>query len=270
MTKRVARNRAVGDKKQRTASKKGLIRFFYSPRYPYWLFLIYWAQWLVWAIYPWFFPEWLLENILPILFLAILIATFRSFRLSHISYTLIFFFLCLHTIGAHYTYSLVPYDAWFQKLGGISLNEVLGFRRNHYDRFVHFAFGLLFAYPIREVFLRIVGVRGFWGYYLPLDLTMSFSMLFELIEWAVAAVFGGDVGQAYLGTQGDVWDAHKDMALATAGAVVSMAVVSFINWKLDRRFGKEWRQSLAVKDSKPLGEVKLREMIQDSSKEPRH
>ena len=87
------------------------------------------------------------------------------------------------------------------------------------------------------------------------------GMLYEVIEWAAAVTFGGEVGQAYLGTQGDVWDAHKDMALATLGAVICMAVVAFINWKFDNRFGEEFRRSLTVKEVTPLGEVRLREIM---------
>ena len=240
---------------------------FYSPQYARWLLGLYWLQWLVWAYRPPFFQEWLLENVLPFLFVGLLIVTHRRFPLSNISYSLIFVFMCLHTVGAHYTYSLVPYHRWSQDLLGLGINDLAGFQRNHYDRLVHFSFGLLLAYPIREVFVRIAGVRGFWGYYLPLDLTMSFSMLYELIEWWVALVFAGDIGQAYLGTQGDVWDAHKDMALATTGAVISMSIVSFINWKYDRKFGEEWWQSLAVKETRPLGEVKLHDMIEEGRKE---
>ena len=239
---------------------------FFSPRFARWLLGWYWLQWLFWAYHPVFFKDWLLENVLPFLFLGLLIATFPWFPLSNISYSLIFIFLCLHTIGSHYTYSLVPYDRWTQSILGAGINEVAGLHRNHYDRLVHFSFGLLLAYPIREVFVRIAGVRGFWGYYLPLDLTMSFSMLYELIEWAVAIVFGADIGQAYLGTQGDVWDAHKDMALATSGAVISMAVVSFINWKYNRTFGEELRQSVAVKIARPLGEAALHDLFDDSRK----
>ena len=239
---------------------------FYSPQYARWLLGLYWLQWLVWAYRPPFFQEWLLENVLPFLFVGLLIVTHRRFPLSNISYSLIFVFMCLHTVGAHYTYSLVPYHRWSQDLLGLGINDLAGFQRNHYDRLVHFSFGLLLAYPIREVFVRIAGVRGFWGYYLPLDLTMSFSMLYELIEWWVALVFAGEIGQAYLGTQGDVWDAHKDMALATTGAVISMSIVSFINWKYDRKFGEEWWQSLAVKETRPLGEVKLGDMIEEGRK----
>ena len=109
---------------------------------------------------------------------------------------------------------------------GISTNEVMGWERNHFDRLVHFSYGLLLAYPVREMFLRVVNVRGFWGYFLPLDLTMSTSMMFELFEWGAAEAFGGDLGMAFLGTQGDMWDAHKDMALASLVALIAMSVTA--------------------------------------------
>jgi putative membrane protein len=211
------------------------------------------------AINPVDRKDWMLENALTALFVALLLLTRKRFPLSSISYTLILIFLCVHTIGSHYTYSLVPYDRWSQSLFGKGLNEMLGLKRNQYDRLVHFLFGLLLAYPIREIFLRIAGVRGFWGYYLPLDVTMSFSLIYELIEWAAAAILGGDLGQAYLGTQGDEFDAQKDMALATLGGLISMAVVALINWKFDHHFGEEMRESFTVKDG-PLGEVRLREL----------
>ncbi|HKZ52443.1 MAG TPA: DUF2238 domain-containing protein [Candidatus Acidoferrales bacterium] len=239
--------------------------WFFNPRYPRVLLVLFALYWLAWAIRPLYRADWLLENFLLILFLAGLILTHQRFPLSNVSYTLIFIYVCLHTVGAHYTYSKVPYDDWFRTLFGSGLNELLGFERNHYDRLVHFSFGFLLAYPIREVFLRVAGARGFWGYYLPLDVTMSFSMVFELFEWAAAVVFGGELGQAYLGTQGDVWDAHKDMALASLGAVISMGVVAAINWKYNRRFGEEWRKSLAVKGP-PLGEQKLREYLEDDGR----
>jgi putative membrane protein len=123
-----------------------------------------------------------------------------------------------------------------------------------FDRLVHFSYGLLLAYPIREMFLRIGNVRGFWGYFLPLDLTMSTSMLYELIEWGAAVTVGSDLGQAYLGTQGDVWDAHKDMALASLGALIAMTLTALINRHLQRDFAAEWAESIRVKRRKPLGE----------------
>lgn len=213
--------------------------------------------WAALAIAPFDRHDWLLENALVVLALALLAATYRSFPLSRVSYTLIFLFLCLHTIGAHYTYAEVPYDRWWQALTGTTFNEWVGWRRNNFDRVVHFCYGLLLVYPIRELFLRIAGVRGFWGYFLPLDLTMSSSMLYELIEWLAAEAFGGDLGMAYLGTQGDVWDAHKDMALASLGALLAMSVTAFINSRVKRDFAWEWNESLRVKSRHPLGERAL-------------
>lgn len=216
--------------------------------------------WIALAIAPSHRADWLLENALLIVGLGALIATHRILPLSAISYTTIFLFLCLHTVGAHYTYSEVPYDEAFRALTGRSLDALMGWERNHFDRFVHFSYGLLLAYPIRELFLRVAQVRGFWGYFLPLDVTMSTSMLYELIEWGAALGFGGDLGVAYLGTQGDVWDAQKDMALASLGALLSMMATAAVNISLQRDFAREWWDSLRVKDARPLGEEAIRRM----------
>jgi putative membrane protein len=199
--------------------------------------------------------DWLLENALAAAAVLLLVATWRRFPLSNLSYGLVFVFLVLHEIGAHYTYSEVPYDEWVRRIAGRGLNEILGFDRNHYDRLVHFAYGLLLAYPMRELFVRIADARGIWGYVLPLDLVMATSMIYELIEWAAAAAFGGDLGVAYLGTQGDQWDAHKDMLLATCGAALALAITAAVHRRLDRDFNREWAASLAVKHPDPLGEV---------------
>ncbi len=207
------------------------------------------------AHYP---HDWLLENALVLGFaVPLLVFTYRRFPLSLISYTLIFLFLCLHELGAHWTYAEVPYNDWTRALFGTSLNDMLGLERNHFDRAVHFLYGFLLAYPIRELFVRIADVRGFWGYFLPLDLTMSTSMIFELFEWAAATLFGGELGQAYLGTQGDIWDAHADMALASLGALIAMTIVAFINKRHNRDFAQDFAESLRVKRTDPLGEVEL-------------
>jgi putative membrane protein len=224
------------------------------------LAVIFAVGWILLAIRPFDRHAWLLENALVLAAVALLGGLHRRLLFSRVSYTLIFIFMCVHQIGAHFTYSEVPYDAWFQKVTGRTFNSLVGWERNNFDRVVHFSYGLLLAYPIREVFLRVVNVRGFWGYFLPLDLTMSTSMLYELVEWATAVVFGGDLGAAYLGTQGDEWDAHKDMALASLGAVIAMGVTAGINWRLQRDFAREWIQSLRVKHKAPLGEDEIARM----------
>jgi len=207
------------------------------------LFLAWWA---VLAIHPLDRSDWMLENALAVTGIGVLALTYRWFRFSRFSYTLIFIFLCIHEVGAHYTYAKVPYQAWLHALGWPGL-EPLGSGRNHFDRLAHFSFGLLLSYPMREIFVRIAQARGFWSYYLPLDMTMAFSMLFELIEWAAATVFGGDLGVAYLGTQGDPWDAQKDMALASLGGLIAIIVCALVNLHQQRDFAKEWIESLHVK-----------------------
>ncbi len=182
------------------------------------LLLVFVAVWIALGINPSYRQDWLLENALVLLAVPMLVAGYRRMPFSLPSCVLIFVFLCLHEIGAHYTYSEVPYDQWWQALTGHSLNTALGWQRNHFDRLLHLLFGLLIIYPMREMLVRLAGLRGAWSYLLPLAAVMALSLLYELIEWLAAVVFGGDLGLAYVGTQGDVWDAQKDMACAAVAA----------------------------------------------------
>ncbi len=233
-----------------------------EPHYRYMLILglLFAILWVALAFGPVDRKDWALENLLAVILVVILALTAKRFPFSRISYTLIFLFLCLHEVGAHYTYAMVPYDQWFESIFGRTWNSLWGWERNHFDRLVHFSYGLLLAYPIRETFHRVASVKGFWGYFLPLDVTMSTSMLFELFEWAAAEIFGGDLGVAYLGTQGDIWDAHKDMALASLGAVIAMVVTACINLYLQRDFAREWAESLRIKHTAPLGEDEIKRL----------
>jgi len=180
----------------------------------------YAVVWVVTSIAPLDRHDWFLENLLVFAAVAILIGTYRAFPLSELSYVLIAVFLTLHAVGAHYTYSEVPFGFWIQR--------TLGFARNPFDRIVHFSFGLLMAYPIREVFLRVANARGFWAYYLPLDVTLAFSALYEIMEMVVATMVAPGTGDAWLGTQGDVWDPQKDMGLAALGALICMCVTALV------------------------------------------
>lgn len=231
------------------------------------LALVFAFEWALLAVSPHDRADWALENALVFVFVIAIAVSYRAFPLSRVSYTLIFIFLFFHEIGAHYTYAMVPYDVWFEALTGSTLNSVFGFERNHFDRVIHFSYGLLLAYPIREVFIRIANVKGFWSYFLPLDITMSTSMLFELFEWAAAEGFGGELGMAYLGTQGDIWDAHKDMALASMGALTAMSITAMINIRLQRDFAGEWNESLRIKSRRPLGENEIRRMVRANRRE---
>ena len=184
------------------------------------LALWYAAVWVVTSIRPVDRHDWLLENLLVFGLVIVLIATYRAFPLSDLSYLLITAFMTLHAIGAHYTYAQVPLGFWMQ--------QAFGLARNHFDRIVHFSFGLLMAYPIREVFLRVANARGLWAYYLPLDVTLAFSALYEIMEMVITSMVAPGTGDAWLGTQGDVWDPQKDMGLAALGALICMCITALI------------------------------------------
>ena len=230
--------------------------------YLFFLTCLFGVEFIFLAIDPYHRKDWVLENVLVVIFLLALFLSAKKFPFSRISYTLIFIFLAIHEIGSHYTYSEVPYDAWFQSAFGTTFNELVGWERNNFDRIVHFLYGLLLAYPIREVYFRVAQADGFWGYFLPLDFAMSTSMLYELIEWGAAEFFGGDLGVAYLGTQGDVWDAHKDMLLASIGALIAMLVTLGLNMRLQKDFAREWSRSLEVKHPEPMGEDEIVRMLE--------
>ena len=228
---------------------------------------VYAVFWAALAIDPHDRGDWALENVMVVVAAVLLFFSYKRVLLSRISYTLIFIFLGLHAIGAHWTYSLVPYDETFHATTGYSFDEWMGWQRNHYDRIVHLAYGLLLAYPIRELFLRVAEVRGFWGYFLPVVLTMAASMFYELVEWWAAEVFGGELGMAFVGAQGDVWDAQKDMSLATLGALIAMGVTALININLDKDFAREWSESLRVKQDTPLGEDEIARLLREREKD---
>lgn len=193
-------------------------------KYFFLLLFIFFVEFLFLAIKPYDRHDWALENVLALLFIAVLFFTSKKFPLSRKSYTFVFIFLCIHEIGAHYTYAEVPYDVWFERAFGRTFNSLVGWERNNFDRVVHFLYGFLLAYPLKELCLKVSGKNNFWVYFLPVTFIMASSMTFELFEWGAAEFFGGDLGVAYLGTQGDVWDAHKDMALASLGSFLCMAL----------------------------------------------
>ncbi len=178
--------------------------------------------WLVLAIAPYDRLDWFLENLLVVFFVGLLAATYRAFPLSNLSYLLIAIFLALHAVGAHYTYSKAPIGWW--------MTEVFGWQRNHYDRVVHFLFGLLCAYPLRETVLRGSGVgfgSGGWrAGLLTFAVVLAFSSSYEMLEWGAVMLLDPEAGIAFLGTQGDVFDAQKDTTLAALGAALALILIS--------------------------------------------
>ena len=166
------------------------------------------------------FSNWLLENALTFGFVFLLIFTYKMHHFSDLSYLLISIYLCLHVYGSEYTYAENPFGYWLQ--------DVFELSRNHYDRIVHFSFGFLLAYPMREMFLKWFKYPKWVAWLLPIEITLSISAFYELIEWAVADIFFKAQGDSYLGTQGDIWDAQKDIFLAFSGSIVATTLVSSI------------------------------------------
>jgi putative membrane protein len=198
-----------------------LNRTGFKQNYLLWLitivFTIVWANSLIWTSD---INNWLLENALTFLFLVVLFLFYKKYQFSDLTYLLIGFYLCLHVYGSKHTYADNPFGYWLQ--------DVFQSERNHYDRIVHFSFGFLLAYPMRELFLKWFQYPKMVAWILPIEITLSISGLYELIEWAVADVFFQEQGVAYLGTQGDIWDAQKDIFLAFSGALLSTSIVSIL------------------------------------------
>lgn len=197
------------------------MRISNEARFPLVLLAAFAAVLVLLGIEPKYRQDWLLENVLVFIAVPALALAWRDLPFSRAAYACLFAFLLLHEVGAHYTYSEVPYDAWSVALTGQSIDSALGFERNHYDRLVHFLYGVLLMPATVELFRAKAPPSGAWAILMPVFFLMSHSVLYEMIEWLAAEVFGGELGQAYLGTQGDVWDAQKDMALAAAGALAA-------------------------------------------------
>jgi putative membrane protein len=196
--------------------------------YPHWLLTAFSLFWLALAIRPHDRTVWMTENAFTVATVIALTATYPNWPLSNLSYSLVAALLVLHTIGGYFTYVRVPYDAVSKALFGFKLSERFGWKRNHYDRVVHFAYGLLIVYPCFDMLERYARPAAAWSYMFAPTLIMASSMVFEVIEWIAAEMLSKGEGSAYVGTQGDEWDAQKDMALAAVGAIIVMIVTAFV------------------------------------------
>ena len=150
----------------------------------------------------------------------------RRWPMSSCAVGCVLLFFALHTIGGRYTYSSVPYDEWSLALFGTSISQTFGFARNHYDRLVHFSYGLLVAPPTVEFLQRHLGFKRRLALYVAIESVIAVSAIYELFEWFLSIVLAGPMAADYNGQQGDMWDAQKDIALATIGAVLSATLVA--------------------------------------------
>ncbi|MEE4103532.1 DUF2238 domain-containing protein [Pseudomonas viridiflava] len=162
---------------------------------------------------------WLMENSVVALCAAALWFCRHRFYWTTRSWALVLAFVGLHEVGTHFTYPQVPYDAAILKMTGVSIDQLFGWQRNQYDRFVHLAYGVLGALPLREIVTVKCRLQGAWASLIAWSLVLSTSMLYELMEWIGGASFGQG-GSAFVGAQDDFWDAQKDMAAAAAGSLL--------------------------------------------------
>ncbi|GAB3836197.1 DUF2238 domain-containing protein [Hymenobacter jeollabukensis] len=168
------------------------------------------------AIHPYSRATWVVEN-LPIVLIAgaLTVLYLRGVQFSNTAYLLMSVLLYMHTIGGYYTFERVPFD-WF--------NDLFGFKRNMYDRVAHVTVGF-YAYALIEYTDARGLIRSrFLSYLLPLCVIGTVAMSYEIIEWLYAATAGGESGAAFLGSQGDIWDAQKDMLADTSGAVMALVL----------------------------------------------
>jgi putative membrane protein len=181
------------------------------------LFALFLAALLWSAIRPLEYFTWFLEVFPALLGVVVMLATHRRFPLTTLLTVLLFVHAIILIIGGHYTYAEVPLGFWMQ--------DGFGFTRNHYDRIGHFAQGFVPAILAREILLRFEVVRGRrWLFFIVVSICLAVSATYELFEWLVA-IASGSKGDAFLGTQGDVWDTQKDMALAAIGAIAAQLVL---------------------------------------------
>lgn len=205
------------------------MRLFPRDRYQQALLLLFLAFFAASCIKPPYLQFLLMQHVPTILAALLLGYLSNRFSISRLSFTSIILFLALHTLGARYLYSYVPYDEWSEKLLGINITETFGFRRNHYDRLVHFSYGLLLAVPIQEFERRHLRLSLALSSVLAIECILATSAGYEVIEWLVAVVFTPEWADQFLGQQGDMFDGQKDTALATAGAILSISVLAATN-----------------------------------------
>ena len=185
-----------------------------------WL-LIFFAV-LIWsAIDPHDYPTWILETLPALIALFVMAMTRRTFPLTPLLYVLILLHSILLMVGAHYTYAEVPLFDW--------ISEMLGHTRNNFDKLGHFMQGFVPAIAAREILIRKQVVNGrSWLHVIVVAVSLAISAFYELLEWLVAEIMGGGA-EAFLGTQGYVWDTQSDMALALLGAVAALILLGRIH-----------------------------------------
>jgi putative membrane protein len=186
--------------------------------YPKILFYAFFLIWILLAVNPTYRFDWFLENLLVFVVVPFTIYIHSKKFISNLSYSLIFIFLVLHVVGSHYTYSEVP--------AGKIISSWFGSQRNQYDRVVHFLCGLFLTLPVYEIVQAKVKTSRAWCFFTSFSIVSASGVIYELMEWAAAIIVNPQAGTAFLGTQGDEWDAQKDLSLKLLGSVFSLLVIA--------------------------------------------
>jgi putative membrane protein len=190
------------------------------------LLAIYAIGFTVLAIRPFDRADWAMENFFPVSMLVATLIASRYYKFTRLSYYLIFFYLFVQSYGGHYTYALAPPFNW--------LRDEFHLSRNHYDRVAHFMLGFLMAIPIREILLQFVTTSRRWMAFITAAIVLAIGAFYEFIEWWTSLLVSSDLGNAFLGTQGDIWDSHWDMLMALIGAILALAIFTRLH---DRQLG---------------------------------
>jgi putative membrane protein len=193
-------------KQKETATKQELIV----------LASIYLIGFVLLAIKPHDRADWALENLFPISQLIAVVISYRYFRFTRISYYMIFFYLFVQSWGGHFTYAEAAPFNW--------VRDHFHLARNHYDRVAHFMLGFLLAIPIKEILMQFVIASRRWLNFITAAIVLAIGAFYELIEWWLALIAAPELGDKFLGTQGDIWDTQWDMFLALVGTVVTLAI----------------------------------------------
>jgi putative membrane protein len=193
--------------------------------YPHILAVIFFIFFIILGLEPLDRSVWIVEVIPVVGVYLLLVLTYKNFQFSNTSYTLMSIWLFWHTVGGHYTFANVPFDF---------ITELFEFERNHFDRIGHLVVGF-YAYPMAEFLVRKNYTNKVLASFFGLFFIMSIAASYEIIEWAYAVIEGGNTGIEFLGSQGDIWDAQKDMLLDTIGAIIAICLFWFTNLKKEKQ-----------------------------------